>query len=76
MRVIQRRNPANEVGTSEKSNLTITNFLNTISNAAKDKDYIRMRQAIIAWGQKLREDTAPLTLKSLAAELGNENLKI
>ena len=75
MRVIQRRNPANEVGTSEKSNLTITNFLNTISNAAKDKDYIRMRQAIIAWGQKLREDTAPLTLKSLAAELGNENLK-
>ena len=55
--------------------MAITNLLNTISNAAKDKDYLRMRQAIIAWGQKLREDTAPLTLKSLAAELGNENLK-
>ena len=75
MGVIQRRNPGKEVGSSEKSNLTISNCLNTISNTAKDKDYIRMRQAIIKWGQTLRGDTAPLTLRSLAAELGNENLQ-
>ena len=72
---IWRRSPEKKVGNSGKSDLTIANRLNTISNAAKNKDPIGMRQAIIEWGQTLLEDPSPLTLSSLAAKLGNDSLK-
>ena len=70
-----RRSPEKKVGNSEKSDLTIANRLNNISNAAKNKDPIGMRQAIIEWGQTLLEDPSTLTLSSLAAKLRNDSLK-
>ena len=72
---IWRRSLEKKVGNSEKSDLTIANRLSTINNAAKNKDFIGMRQAIIEWGQTVLEDPSPLTLSSLAAKLRNDSLK-